>query len=353
MFATKVTVRCGFLVDWVQQIQHLNQTVWTQVEELTHQQGQLFRRHFFSTEGFHHDGGWLSHADGVGNLNFTAVSQARSNDVFRHITCSVRRRTVHFRRVFTGERAATVARHAAVGIYDDFTTGQTAVTHWAADNEASGWVDEEFGRRAQPFSWQNRLDDLFHHRFLQGFLVNIFSMLRGKNHGINADDFPVVILEGHLAFRIRTQPRQGAVFTHFSLTLHQTVCVSHRRWHQHVGFVGRVAEHQALVARALFQRIGTVNALVDVRGLFADSAQYGAGVGIKAHIRMYITDLTHRVTGDLFDINPCAGGDLTANQNHAGFDIGFTRYARLWILREDRIQHRIGDLVSNFIRMSF
>lgn len=33
MFTTKVTVCCGFFVDRVQQIQHLNQTVWAQVEE--------------------------------------------------------------------------------------------------------------------------------------------------------------------------------------------------------------------------------------------------------------------------------------------------------------------------------
>ena len=42
MFTTKVTVCSGFFVDWVQQIQHLNQSVWAQVEELAHQQGQLF-----------------------------------------------------------------------------------------------------------------------------------------------------------------------------------------------------------------------------------------------------------------------------------------------------------------------
>ena len=46
MFATKVTVSRGLFVDRVQQIQHLNQAVWTQVEELAYQQGQLFRRHF-------------------------------------------------------------------------------------------------------------------------------------------------------------------------------------------------------------------------------------------------------------------------------------------------------------------
>ncbi|STI88305.1 Uncharacterised protein [Escherichia coli] len=43
---TKVTVCCGFFVDRVQQIQHLNQTVWAQVEELTYQQSQLFRSTF-------------------------------------------------------------------------------------------------------------------------------------------------------------------------------------------------------------------------------------------------------------------------------------------------------------------
>ena len=42
MITTKVTVCRGFFVDWVQQIQHLNQSVWTQVEELAYQQGQLF-----------------------------------------------------------------------------------------------------------------------------------------------------------------------------------------------------------------------------------------------------------------------------------------------------------------------
>ncbi len=33
MFTTKVTVCCGFFVDRAQQIQHLIQTVWAQVEQ--------------------------------------------------------------------------------------------------------------------------------------------------------------------------------------------------------------------------------------------------------------------------------------------------------------------------------
>ncbi|SAU32205.1 Uncharacterised protein [Klebsiella pneumoniae] len=353
MFATKVTVGCGFFVDRVQQIQHLNQTVWTQVEELTHQQGQLFRRHFLGAKGFHHDGRRFCNADSVGNLNFATIGQACGNDVLRHIARRVGCGTVNFRWIFTGERAAAVASHAAVGINDDLTTGQTAVAHRAANNETAGRVDEEFGGRVEPFGRQNRLDDLFHHCFLQGFLIDIFRVLSRQNDRVDADDFAVVILEGHLAFRIRAQPRQGAVFTHFSLTLHQTVSVSHRRRHQHVGFVSGVAKHQPLVAGALFQRIGTVNALVNVRRLFTNGAQYGARVGVKAHIGMHVANFADGVAGDLFDINPCAGGDFAAYQHHAGFDIGFTCDTRFRILLEDRIQHGIGDLVSNFVRMPF
>ena len=178
-------------------------------------------------------------------------------------------------------------------------------------------------------------------------------MLSRENDRVDADDFAVVIRESALAFRIRAQPRQGAVFTHFCLTLNQTVCVGDRRWHQHVGFVGRITEHQTLVACTLLQRIGTVNALVNIRRLFTNCTQYRARVGIKTHIRMDITNFTNGVTGDLFDIYPCAGSDFTTDQHHAGFYIGFTGNTRFRILFEDRIKHGVGDLVSNFVRMPF
>ncbi|MNH10770.1 hypothetical protein D3C79_702590 [compost metagenome] len=243
--------------------------------------------------------------------------------------------------------------HATVGIHDDFTPGQAAVAHWATDNETAGRVDVVFGARAQPFGRQNRLDDLFHHRFLEVFQRDIFGMLSGQHHCVDADDFAVVILESDLAFCVRTQPRQGTVFTDFGLALYQTVRVSHRRRHQHFGFVGGIAKHQALVAGTLFQRIGTVNALIDIRGLLADSAQHGTRVGVKTHIRMNITDFTYGFTGDFFDIYPSAGGDFATDQHHAGFHVGFASYARLRILFQDGVENGIGDLVGNFIGMPF
>ncbi len=40
-----------------------------------------------------------------------------------------------------------MARHAAVGINDDFPTGQAAVPHRATNNEIARGIDEVFGLR--------------------------------------------------------------------------------------------------------------------------------------------------------------------------------------------------------------
>ncbi|MOA06395.1 hypothetical protein D3C78_1260270 [compost metagenome] len=68
---------------------------------------------------------------------------------------------------------------------------------------------------------------------------------------------------------------------------------------------------------------------------------------------MNIADFTHGFTGDFFDIYPGAGGDFTADQHHAGFHVGFAGYACFRILFQDGVENGIGDLVGDFVRMSF
>ena len=113
--------------------------------------------------------------------------------------------------------------HAAVGVDDDLATGQTAVTHRAADDETTGRVDEVFGVLVDPLYGSTGLM-IFAHRFHQILVADGFGVLGRQHHGIHTDDLAgVVVGEGQLALGIRTQPRQGAVLAHFSLTLHQQV----------------------------------------------------------------------------------------------------------------------------------
>lgn len=55
VLTAEVAVGGSFAVDRLQQVHHLDQAVWAQIEELAHQQRQLFGRDFLGTEGFHHD----------------------------------------------------------------------------------------------------------------------------------------------------------------------------------------------------------------------------------------------------------------------------------------------------------
>ncbi len=79
----------------------------------------VVRRHFLGTESFYHDGGRFSHADCVGNLNFTTIGQASSNDVFCNITLR-RSGTVHFDGSLPENASPHSKCHAAVGINDNY-----------------------------------------------------------------------------------------------------------------------------------------------------------------------------------------------------------------------------------------
>ena len=80
-----------------------------------------------------------------------------------------------------------------------------------------------------------------------------------------AGDAPVAVTARHLRLRVRTQPRQQLALADFGLALDEPVREADRRRHQRVGLVARVAEHQALVAGALFLGVRTVDAHRDVR----------------------------------------------------------------------------------------
>src|SRR5690606_22701882 len=126
-----------------------------------------------------------------------------------------------------------------------------------------------------------------------------------------------------------------------------------RRRHQHFGFVTGVAEHQALVAGTLVFRLLAVNALGDVNGLLADDVNDAAGVAVVAHGRGGVADVLDHATDQVFQVNPGAGGDFTANDGHTGFYHGFAGNAGVGVFGQDGVQNRIGDLVGHFVRMAF
>ena len=84
-----------------------------------------------------------------------------------------------------------------VGIDNDFTAGQTAVTLWATDNETAGRIDQIF-RLFQPFGRHHRLDDFLDNRFFNLLVFNFRRMLGRQDDRFSRNRFSIDIPQCNL-----------------------------------------------------------------------------------------------------------------------------------------------------------
>jgi hypothetical protein len=114
----------------------------------------------------------------------------------------------------------------------------------------------------------------------------------------------------------------------------------------------------ALVARALFFGLlrllaGAVHARGDVRRLLAQHVDDGAGVAVEADVGVVVADLVDDRAGEGFDIDPGAGGHFAGNDGCAGLHHGFAGDAGAFVLGQDGVEHGVGNLVRDLVRMAF
>jgi len=92
---------------------------------------------------------------------------------------------------------------SAVGIHNDFTSGESAVAIGSADHEASGGIDVEFGFIVNQLCGQNGIENIFFDVFMDLFLGYVGIMLRGKDNGFQADGlFIFIVFHGYLALSV-------------------------------------------------------------------------------------------------------------------------------------------------------
>ena len=226
---------------------------------LVDQLGQLLVRDHAGAFGVDRHIHRAGYADCVSDLDLALLGQAGGNDVLGHIACGIGGRAVDLAGVLARECAAAMWAGATIGVDDDLATGQAAVTLRAADDEASGRVDQVLGV-LEPFLGQDRLDDFLDHGLDEGGLhlvavAHLRAVLARQHDGVDRMRLAIQIAHRHLAFRVRAQERQAAVLAQLGLAFDQTVRVINRRRHQFGGFIAGIAEHQALVASADVQMV--------------------------------------------------------------------------------------------------
>ena len=115
----------------------------------------------------------MCNTDGIGQLDLALVSQTCGYDILCNVTCCVSCGTVNLGAVLTGESAAAVTGISTVGVYDDLTAGQTAVSVRSADNETAGRIDEELGVLIDHICRKDRIKDILFDIFVDLLLGNI------------------------------------------------------------------------------------------------------------------------------------------------------------------------------------
>ena len=187
-------------------------------------------------------------------------------------------------------------------------------------------------------------------------------MLGGHHHRVDADGLVVlVVLHRDLGLAVGPEIVHLALLADLGELHSQLLGQGDGQGHQLRGLVAGVAEHHALVTGAVVQAVvlaallglqALVHAHGDIPRLLVDRGDDGAGLAVKAELGPVIADLLHHLAGQLGDIHIAGGGDFPHDVDQAGGRRGLAGHPGLGVLGDDGVQHRVGNLVADFVGMS-
>ena len=192
------------------------------------------------------------------------------------------------------------------------------------------------------------LNDVRVNRFAKFFVRNLVVVLRRNHHRFNACWSAVTILNGDLRFSIRPQEINLLLLANVRQPLRQTVRQLDRHGHQLFRLVARKSKHQTLVARA-----AGVHSHGDVWRLPFHRAQHGAGLAIVSILRAVVAHASDGLPHQLVIIHVRAGGNLSRNHRQTSRNQRLAGHPTHGVLSHHFIQHRVRNLVRDFIRVTF
>ena len=204
------------------------------------------------------------------------------------------------------------------------------------------------------------MNDLGENAVFQLPAADLLVVLGGNDHCVHGHRLAVLIFYRHLTFAVGSEPRQRSILPYLGQAAGQPVGQRDRQGHQFWGLVTGIAEHHALIAGTVgsfdrlsagFQRV--VHAHGDIGTLGMNGGQYGAAVAVEAKIAAGVANVPDHLPGNFVDGYIGRSGDLAHHLHQAGGGAGLTGHAGHGVFGEDRVQHRVADLVAELVRMPF
>ena len=215
-------------------------------------------------------------------------------------------------------------------------------------------IDVEFGIAVDP-ALRHHLVDEAPHDLLDALLAHILAMLGGDDDRLGAHRLAVFIGERHLALGVGSKLGRAAGMPRLRHLVQDAVGIEDRRRHQRLGLAAGKAEHDALVAGALFLLgfdVG-IDAAGDVGGLLMHIILELGGLPVEA--LLLVADLAHGAPRGLLDElrrHALRPAHLARHHDAVGGDQRLDGDARIGIGGEIEIDHRVGDAVAHFVGMT-
>ena len=296
-------------------------------------------------------------------------------DVAGCVSC----RTVHLRGVLAREGAAAVGTASAVAIDDDLAARESRISVRAADDELARGIHvqdivvADQSRQLILGAFQTGLDawnedrahvlaDLLLHAFFGHLLGDALArgdeiVVLGRNHdGMYAQRTVrlFVVFDRYLRLGVGTQVGHHLPFAaDDGQFLENDVREDERRRHVFARFVARIAEHDALIARALFFFGLAYDTLVDVRRLFVDRGEHAAGITVELIFAFGITDTVDYAACYVLDIDVGARTHFARDDDQTGGAERFAGYFGVGVVTKEFVENGIGNLIRNFVGVSF
>ncbi len=176
---------------------------------------------------------------------------------------------------------------------------------------------------------------------------NLFAVLRGDNHAIDARRAAIAVLDGDLRLSIRPEKINFVGFTNLGEALREVVGELDRHGHQFFSFIASKPKHQALVASST-----GINAHGDVRRLPLHGAHDGAGIRVVAVLGAIVADAADGGAYELVVIDVRAGSNFTSDDGNTRGDKRLAGDAAFRVVPHDLVKDGVRNLVGNFVRMA-
>jgi hypothetical protein len=137
----EVAVLGCLAVDWLDEVELLDDDTWAHVEVVPDNLDELLRAAVRCAVGLDEYGERLGNTNGVGELYKCAAGELGVDERLGDPAGKVGSRAVDFAVVLAGEGTTTVSSPAAVGVDNDLTASKTSITLWSTDDEETGWLD--------------------------------------------------------------------------------------------------------------------------------------------------------------------------------------------------------------------